>query len=195
MEHIKSNLKQAASNLARLGDIYSQLATSFSEIERWERPELASISPQLGELYNTLKNSVFQLSNTYGQHANIFGKYFERTLQDVSEHCALVTDVASRHQRVNTRSEMIKRLIYSAQKAKSGKMEQAVLAAHRDSKLKQVSAGLLDSIVQSYNLEKESTMATVINLSAHLSDAQKRDHKFWEEVIKATGSKASATNG
>lgn len=82
---------------------------------------------------------------------------------------------------------MIKRLIYSAQKAKSGKMEQAVLAAHRDTKLKQISIGLLESIVQSYNIEKESIMMTTINLSAHLADAQKRDYKYWDDVIKTTG--------
>lgn len=74
---------------------------------------------------------------------------------------------------------------------KSGKMDQAVLVAHRDIKLKQISVGLLESIVQAYNLEKESTMATTINLSAHLSEAQKREHKFWEDVIKTTGSLTS----
>ena len=86
---------------------------------------------------------------------------------------------------------MVTRLIYSARKAKTGKLEQAVLAAHRDTKLKQISIGLLESIVQAYNIEKESTMATTINLSAHLSEAQKRDYKFWEDVIKTTGSLTS----
>ena len=86
---------------------------------------------------------------------------------------------------------MIKRLIYSAQKAKAGRPEQIVLAAHRDTKLKQMSVGLFESIVQAYNLEKESVMATTINLSAHLSEAQRREHSFWEDVIKNTGSLTS----
>ncbi len=107
------------------------------------------------------------------------------------DHSSSVTEVVSFHQRINSRSEVIKRLIYSAQKAKTGKPEQIVLAAHRDSKLKQMSIGLLESIVQSYNLEKESVMATTINLSAHLSEAQRREHNFWEDVIKKTGSLTS----
>lgn len=97
MDGLKSNLKQAASNLAKLGDIYSQLSSCYGEIERWNRPELEHIAPKLGDLYNTLKNSVFQLSNTYEQHSNIFHKYFERTLQDVFEHSISVTEVVTPH--------------------------------------------------------------------------------------------------
>lgn len=93
MDGLKSNLKHAASNLAKLGDVYSQLSGCYSEIERWNRPELVQISPKLGDLYNTLKNSVFQLSNTYGKHSNIFSKFFERTLQDVFEHSNMVCEV------------------------------------------------------------------------------------------------------
>ena len=97
MEGLKLNLKHAASNLAKLGDIYSQLSSCYSEIEKWSRPELDHITPKLGDLYNTLKNSVFQLSNTYEQHSNIFSKYFERTLQDVFEQSSSVVEVGSLH--------------------------------------------------------------------------------------------------
>ncbi len=96
---------------------------------------------------------------------------------------------------MNSRSEVIKRLIYSVQKVKTGKSEQANLAISRDSKLKQMSVGVLESIVQAYNIEKESTMATTINLSAHLADAQKREHNFWEEVIQKTGSMMAGVEG
>lgn len=90
---------------------------------------------------------------------------------------------------------MIKRLVYSAQKAKSGKTDQAVLASLRDSKLKQISIGLLESIVQSYSIEKESTMMTTVNLSAHIAEAQKRENNYWDEVIKNTGFMSTRPSG
>lgn len=103
VDALKLNLKNAASNLEKLGQIYSQLSGCYTEIERWNRPELKNISPKLGDLYNTLKNSVYHLSNTYSQHSSIFSKYFERTLQDVSEHSLIVVDVGSNHERESTR--------------------------------------------------------------------------------------------
>lgn len=79
------NLKQASTNMSKLGEIYSELAISVSEVEKCERPELTGIAPQLGELYNNLKNCSYQLSNTYEKHLTIYVKYLGRNLQDVSE--------------------------------------------------------------------------------------------------------------
>lgn len=79
------NLKQASSNMSKLGEIYSELSFSITEVEKCGRPELSGIAPQLGELYTNLKNCSYQLSNTYEQHMTIFVKYLGRNLHDVSE--------------------------------------------------------------------------------------------------------------
>lgn len=130
------------------------------------------------------------MSNTYGQHLNIFTKYFERPMQDVNEQAMMLCQVVLDDQRIEARSSMIRRLIYSSQKVKNGKADENSLALieARAGRLKTINSGLLESIVHTYNLEKESTMATCVNLSAHLLDAQKRDQAFWEEVITTTGS-------
>lgn len=85
IEELKTNLKQASTSMNKLGEIYSELATSYGEVEKCERSELAGIAPQLGELYTNLKNCSYQLSHTYEQHVNIYVKYLGRNLQDVSE--------------------------------------------------------------------------------------------------------------
>ena len=84
------------------------------------------------------------------------------------------------------RSDMIKRLVYSAQKIKSGKSVQIDIATIREGRLKNINSGLLESIVAIYNTEKESTMATCINLSVHLLDSRKRENSFWEDITIRT---------
>lgn len=90
---------------------------------------------------------------------------------------------------------MIKRLLYSAQKSRVGKQQSAEvdLAAAREGRLKNINSALLESIVHSYNLEQEATLATCVNLTAHLMDSQKRNHGFWDEMLKNTSVQASST--
>ena len=95
IEELKQNLKQASSNLQKLGEIYSELSAGYSEIEKCGREEISKITPQLGDLYKNLKKSVFQMSNTYEQHLNIFKKYFGRNLQDVANLSIAVCQVFS----------------------------------------------------------------------------------------------------
>lgn len=71
--------------MRKLGEIYSDLALTISEVEKCERDELSTIAPRLGDLYSNLKNSSFHLSNTYEQHLNIIVKYIGRDLQIVSD--------------------------------------------------------------------------------------------------------------
>ena len=78
-------MKQASASMSKLAEVYSELAISYSEVEKCEREELSGIAPQLGELYSNLKNCSYQLSNTYEQHVNIYVKYLGRNLQDVSD--------------------------------------------------------------------------------------------------------------
>lgn len=87
---------------------------------------------------------------------------------------------------------MIKRLLYSAQKSRMSKQpsHELDLVAAREGRLKTINSGLLEYIVHSYNMEQESTLATCVNLSAHLIETQKRDKNFWEEMLKNTNNQA-----
>jgi ABC-type lipoprotein export system ATPase subunit len=88
---------------------------------------------------------------------------------------------------------MIKRLLYSAQKSRVGKQQTAEidLAAAREGRLKTINSALLESILQTYNLEQEATLATCVNLSAHLMESQKRNRSFWEDMLNNTTAQAS----
>lgn len=88
---------------------------------------------------------------------------------------------------------MIKRLLYSAQKSRVGKQQTAEidLAAAREGRLKTINSALLESVLHSYNLEQEATLATCVNLSAHLIESQKRNQSFWEDMLKNTSAQAS----
>jgi hypothetical protein len=88
---------------------------------------------------------------------------------------------------------MIKRLLYSAQKSRIGKQQTAEvdLAAAREGRLKTINSALLESLLHTYNLEQEATLATCVNLSAHLIESQKRSQSFWEDMLRNTSAQAS----
>lgn len=88
---------------------------------------------------------------------------------------------------------MIKRLLYSAQKSRVGKQQTAEvdLAAAREGRLKTINSALLESLLHTYNLEQEATLATCVNLSAHLIESQKRSQSFWEDMLRNTSAQAS----
>ena len=88
---------------------------------------------------------------------------------------------------------MIKRLLYSAQKSRVGKQQTAEvdLAAVREGRLKTINSALLESLLHTYNLEQEATLATCVNLSAHLIESQKRSQSFWEDMLRNTSAQAS----
>lgn len=90
---------------------------------------------------------------------------------------------------------MIKRLLYSAQKSRVGKQQTAEvdLAAAREGRLKTINSALLESIVHTYNLEQEATLATCVNLAAHLIESEKRGTVFWEDMLKYTSTQAIST--
>lgn len=88
---------------------------------------------------------------------------------------------------------MIKRLLYSAQKSRVGKQQTAEvdLAAAREGRLKTINSALLENLLHTYNLEQEATLATCVNLSAHLIESQKRSQSFWEDMLRNTSAQAS----
>lgn len=88
---------------------------------------------------------------------------------------------------------MIKRLLYSSQKSRAGHHHSgaAELAIVREGRLKDINSVLMENIVHSYNVEQEATLATCVNLSAHIMEAQRKDKVFWEDMLKFTNSQAS----
>ena len=181
--------------MKKLGEIYSELATTITEVEKCERDELRNIAPRLGDLYTNLKNSSFHLSNTYEQHLNIIVKYIGRDLQVVSDVSRKLSKVSQNNTKeIETRSNMIKRLLYSTQKSRAGDQHSgaAELAIVREGRLRDINLVLMDNIVHSYNIEQEATLATCVNLSAHIMESQRKDKVFWEDMLKFTNSQATA---
>lgn len=180
--------------MRKLGEIYSDLSTTISEVEKCEREELRNIAPRLGDLFSNLKNCSFHLSNTYEQHLNIIVKYIGRDLQIVSDASRKLSKVTLGNKEIETRSNMIKRLLYSSQKSRAGPQHSgaAELAIVREGRLKDINVALMENIVHSYNVEQEATLATCVNLSAHIMEAQRKDKVFWEDMLKFTNSQANA---
>lgn len=83
LEELKSNLKLVSSNLQQLGEVFSDLSSVFSEVEKPENSEIKKIQPKLSSLYDSLKKSVFQISNSYEQQLSIFKKYLEKNLSEI----------------------------------------------------------------------------------------------------------------
>jgi len=83
LEELKSNLKLVSSNLQQLGEVFSQLSSVYSEVEKPENSEVWKIQPKLSSLYESLKKSVFQISNSYEQQLSIFKRYFEKNLSEI----------------------------------------------------------------------------------------------------------------
>jgi septation ring formation regulator EzrA len=83
LEELKSNLKQVSSNFKQLGEVFSELSSVYSEVEKPEYSEVRKFQPRLSTLYDSLKKSVFQISNSYEQQLSIFKRYFERNLNDI----------------------------------------------------------------------------------------------------------------
>lgn len=112
IEQLKMNLKEASSNMKEIGELFSNLGEGYSEIEKTERPELEKIKPSLSHLYVNLKKSVFQMSNSLEQKLNIFKRFFERNLTDISENMAHVVRT------ISIRDESVKRLTLNVEMAK-----------------------------------------------------------------------------
>lgn len=97
VEDLKTHLKQVSTDLKRLGEIYSDLFQSFGEIEKSNRPEIAQISPSVSGLYHGLKQSMFQLSNTFEQHLNNFKRFFEKNMSELNHSSEALAKVAATH--------------------------------------------------------------------------------------------------
>lgn len=112
IEQLKQNLKEASSNMKEIGELFSNLGEGYSEIEKSQRPELEKIKPSLSHLYVNLKKSVFQMSNSLEQKLNIFKRFFERNLTDISENMAHVIRT------ISIRDESVKRLTLNVEMSK-----------------------------------------------------------------------------
>jgi len=112
IEDLKTNLKQASSNMKELGELFSNLGEGYAEVEKANQPELAKIRPSLSHLYLGLKKSVFQMSNNLEQKLNIFKRFFERSLTDISDNMANVVST------INIRDESVKRLMINVEMSK-----------------------------------------------------------------------------
>jgi hypothetical protein len=112
IDELKSNLKQASSNMKELGELFSNLGEGYAEIEKSEREELAKVKPSLSHLYINLKKSIFQMSNTLEQKHNIFKRFFERNLTDISENLTNMVDT------ISIRDESVKRLTMNVELSK-----------------------------------------------------------------------------
>lgn len=81
----------------------------------------------------------------------------------------------------------MRRFAYSMQKAKSKKEISSLgLAVVREERLKNLNAGLMQTIADSYHQERESIMMSDVNICAHLIETQKRDGVFWHEILRLT---------
>jgi len=112
IEELKANLKQASANLKELGELFSNLGEGYAEIEKSDRPELAKVKPSLSHLYINLKKSIFQMSNTLEQKHNIFKRFFERNLTEISENLINVVKM------ISIRDESVKRLTMNIEMSK-----------------------------------------------------------------------------
>ncbi len=187
IEELKKNYKSLTSNLKTLADIYSELSMGYNELERTGRPEITQIAPSLSSLYSNLKKSVFQLSNTYEQHLNIFKRYISRNLDDVTHNSTNLCKC------IDIRGDAMRRFAYSVGKSKAGKEFQSMAyAVVREERLKNLNAGLLKTLVDCYHQEQEAVMMTNVNISAHLIETHKRDNVFWEEILRLTNNDAVA---
>lgn len=112
IEELKNNLKLASSNMKELGELFSTLGEGYAEIEKANQPELAKVRPSLSHLYLGLKKSVFQMSNSLEQRLNIFKRFFERSLTDISENMVNVVST------IGIRDESVKRLMINVEMSK-----------------------------------------------------------------------------
>jgi hypothetical protein len=69
--------------LQQLGEVFSDLSSVFSEVEKPDNSEIKKIQPKLSTLYENLKKSVFQISNSYEQQLSVFKRYFEKNLSEI----------------------------------------------------------------------------------------------------------------
>ena len=65
-----------------MGTVYSDLSSSYTEIEKLKKDDMAVKQPCLSGLYSTLKKAVFQLSNTYEVHLTMLKKF--PSLRDIA---------------------------------------------------------------------------------------------------------------
>lgn len=112
IEQLKLNLKDASQNMKQIGELFSNLGEGYSEIEKAQRPELEKIKPSLSHLYVNLKKSVFQMSNSLEQKLNIFKRFFERNLADISDNGTHLIST------ISIRDESVKRLTLNVELAK-----------------------------------------------------------------------------